>query len=493
MPAADVDRSPRDAVRDPEQGAPEPGPGKLAAQVARRMEAEVVQRGWPVGESLGSEPELREHYGVSRSVLREAVRLVEHHRVARMRRGPNGGLFVVAPDAGPAARAVVIYLEHIGTSVDELMQARRLLEPLAAGLAAQRVTEEGVLQLRRTLDVGAQHAADLGESGVESLHVLLGELSGNPALRLFIDVLTRLTSVYSYQAASAPRGARRKAVQDAHQRHTEIGEAVIAGDVGRAEALLSRYLDEVADWMGTHRRARSREKDGATLPATPEPRAKLAEVVAARLRRDIVEAAWPVGAVVGSEAELLARYGISRAVLREAVRLLEEHSVARMRRGPGGGLVVSSPDPQASIDTMALYLEFQRVTGADLLAVREAIELGLISRVTARGGDPEVAGRLGRAIAGVGEGADDDPIRADHFHTELADLAGNPVLALFLGILTELWRRHSATERATTSAEVRAEVDYVHRRITEAVVSGDEGLARHRMRRHLAAMTEWWH
>src|SRR5215216_4936232 len=99
---------------------------------------------WPVGESLGSEPELRERYGVSRSVLREAVRLVEHHQVARMRRGPNGGLFIAAPDAGPAARAMVIYLEYVGTSVDDLMQARRLLEPLAAGLAARRVSEEGI-------------------------------------------------------------------------------------------------------------------------------------------------------------------------------------------------------------------------------------------------------------------------------------------------------------------------------------------------------------
>src|SRR3954467_9133069 len=106
----------------------DPAVGKLAAQVARRIEAEVVQRGWPVGGSLGSEPELRERHGVSRSVLREAVRLVEHHQVARMRRGPNGGLFVMAPDAGPAAHAVVIYLEHVGTSVVDLIEDRPLVE-----------------------------------------------------------------------------------------------------------------------------------------------------------------------------------------------------------------------------------------------------------------------------------------------------------------------------------------------------------------------------
>src|SRR3954449_1504876 len=141
MSVAEVDRSAASTAEvSPLERPSDPAVGKLAAQVARRIEAEVVRRGWPVGESLGSEPDLRERHGVSRSVLREAVRLVEHHQVARMRRGPNGGLFVMAPDAGPAAQAMVIYLEYVGPSVDDLLHARRLLEPLAAGLAARQVT-----------------------------------------------------------------------------------------------------------------------------------------------------------------------------------------------------------------------------------------------------------------------------------------------------------------------------------------------------------------
>src|SRR3954451_14746773 len=116
-----------------------PSDDKLAARVARLVEDEIIARGWPVGEVLGSETELRERFGVSRAVFREAVRLVEHHQVGRMRRGPNGGLVIVAPDAGPATRALVIYLEFLGTSVEDLLAARLLLEPLAASLAAQTV------------------------------------------------------------------------------------------------------------------------------------------------------------------------------------------------------------------------------------------------------------------------------------------------------------------------------------------------------------------
>src|SRR5437763_3824582 len=151
--------------------------GKLAAQIARRIETEVMRRGWPVGESLGSEVDLREHFGVSRSVLREAVRLLEHHQVAKMRRGPNGGLFVCAPNAGPATRAIVIYLEYLGTSVTDLLQARLLLEPIAAGLAAERITEEGIGSLRATTDDEGAQLAKPDARSQDPLHPELGRLS----------------------------------------------------------------------------------------------------------------------------------------------------------------------------------------------------------------------------------------------------------------------------------------------------------------------------
>jgi DNA-binding FadR family transcriptional regulator len=466
------------------------GVGSLATRIARRIEAEVVERDWPVGASLGSEPELRARFGVSRSVFREAVRLVEHHQVARMRRGPNGGLFVMAPDAGPAAHAVVIYLEHVGTSVDDLIEARRLLEPLAAGLAAQRVDEDGIAVLRRTVE---EEARDTGAGQPEALHVVLAELSANPVLRLFIDVLVRLTARYT-GPFDLSRRRFQVAVAESRRFHAQIAEAVIAGDGGRAESRMGEYLDGTHTWMRVHGR-RATTAAGTPLPAAADrdgASAKLAEVVAARLRADIVAAGRPPGAVVGTESELLERYGVSRAVLREAVRLLESHSVARMRRGPGGGLVVGAPDPAASIETMALHLQYLRVSAADLLPVRDALELGIVTRLAARSAEAGLRERLDRAVRSVQDGPAGVPHRAHPFHAELADLAGNPVLALFLRILTELWSRHTAAERDTADGDT-ADVELVHRRISDAVLSGDDGLARHRMRRHLAALPGWWH
>ncbi|MBE9373305.1 FadR family transcriptional regulator [Saccharopolyspora sp. HNM0983] len=470
---------------------------KLAAQVAHRIEADVMRWGWPVDEPLGSEQELRERYGISRAVLREAVRLVEHHRVARMRRGPGGGLIICAPDAGPATRSLVIYLEYLGTSVTDLLQARLLLEPIAVGLAAERITEDGIDTLRAALDEEEAHRDDRANRSYERLHPLLGELSGNPALHLFIDVLTRLTARYSHTSRRLSKATVREAKETAHEAHRAIADSVIAGDGARAQTTLAGHLERVASWIEEHRVRRARVAGAVIEPEVADgSRAKLAEVVAARIHDDIAARGWQIGSALGSEADLLARYGISRAVLREAVRLLEYHSVARMRRGPGGGLIVTEPEPQASIDTMALYLEYQSVTADDLRVVRDAIELGTVARVTQRhlDGDAEVAERLSSAVRWPGEGPADQPRKADLFHSELAELAGNPVLSLFLDVITDLFRRHASGQDRTLPGDAAAEeVQHVHQRILDAITDGDTGVARHRMRRHLDALSPWWH
>ena len=102
---------------------------------------------------------------------------------------------------------------------------------------------------------------------------------------------------------------------------------------------------------------------------------KLAELTSEKIEMSIIEMDWPVGKVIGSEAELLEEYGVSRAALREAIRLLEHHNVAYMRRGPGGGLVVAEPDPDAMAHAAAVYLRYRKVNPPDLFEARTALEM----------------------------------------------------------------------------------------------------------------------
>jgi DNA-binding FadR family transcriptional regulator len=458
-----------------------------------------------VGESLGSEAALQQRYEVSRSVLREAVRLVEHHQVARMRRGPNGGLLICEPDAGPATRAVVIYLEFLGTTLDDLLNARLVFEPLAAALAAEHIDEAGIGRLRAVLRAEEQWQPGL-PTPRDEFHIALAEQSKNPVLQLFIDVLMRLTKRY---ARASRTGSADEAMEAAHQMrgaHTDIVLAVTAGDSARAKTLSERHVQGVTSWLQQHQGAAAGRARAGSASKRPRltleaPRGKLAEVLAANIADDIAARGWQVGSVFGTEAALLERYRVSRAALREAVRLLEYHGVAHMRRGPGGGLVVSEPQAQASIDTIALYLQYRMPSREDLRCVRDAIEIDNIAKVVAkvvkRRDEPEVTTFLDPSgwTTVPDAGADVRKAAAEEFrfHVGLAQLAGNAVLDLFLRIIVELLRRHwSITSQADLTWTDVVAVEHAHLRILEAIGSGDDSLARYRIRRHLDAATSWW-
>lgn len=463
-------------------------PGKRAAQVARRIETEVVRRGWPVGESLGTEQALHDRFGVSRSVLREAVRLVEHHQVARMRRGSGGGLVITAPDAAPAIRAMVIYLEYLGTTIEELLDARLVLEPLASELAAERIDEAGIGVLRDGLrDASSDPVGD-------DLHLVLAELSGNPVLALFVAVLTRLTVRYA-AATSAPEPAVTRAAERQRAEHAAIVDAVAGGDSARAKTLTEQHVQTVTGWLRRYYRPGrpGRRPAGARGAAAV---GKRAEVLAAQIHEDIAASGWPVDSVFGAESELLDRYGVSRSVLREAVRLLEYHTVASMRRGPGGGLIVTEPQPDAIIDTIALYLEYRHPSREDLRMVRDAIELGNVSAVVRRRTDADVTDFLARQRVDAPERPRDfrrAGLAEFYFHADLAELAGNRVLTLFLRALVELFRRHwISTKEGMPGPDDAEDVHHAHVRIAAAIADGDASLAQHRFRRHLEALSSWW-
>ena len=473
---------------------------KLAAQVATRIENDIIAAGWPIGKVLGSEVEMRERYGVSRAVLREAIRLVEHHSAAVMRRGPNGGLVVHAPRPRPAIVAMVVYLEYAGTSVDDLLQARLALEPLAASLAADRISEQGVEELRAALAAEATHnAKELASPASDLLHLKFAELSENAPLSVFVDVLSFLTQRYAEEPARVTEGVRQVADEVAKAHHA-IVEAIVAGNAGVAEHRTARHLEALGAWLKDHRAGpRGRRVTTPLLPVGDS--GKLAEVVAGRIYDDVLRGSYPTGHVLGSETELLERYQVSRAVLREAVRLLEHHSIARMRRGPGGGLVLAVPDPTASVEAMSLYLEYRGYDVQQLRVARDAVELACLDIVTARADDPLVRKTLEQSLE-EGEATAAMPATqrlafihsANDLHQQLCTLSGNPALALFAGVLTALWERHSATIELgpRDSAATRNAVNTAHRAIVDAVLAGDASTARRRMRRHLDAMTAWW-
>ncbi len=212
---------------------------KAAEVLADRIQAEVSEMGWPVGRVLGSEADLTQQYGVSRAVLREAVRLLEYQSVATMRRGPGGGLIVAEPDVQAAMRSMAAYLDFMNVDVSALFEARLSLELLAVQLAAERITETGISRLRSVL----LREARIEGTGpqIHDLHLTLAWLSGNPVLQLFIEVLIKLT-----MRRPPPEMDPSADLSGSHHAHERIVDAVCHGDGALARERLRKHLE--ATW-----------------------------------------------------------------------------------------------------------------------------------------------------------------------------------------------------------------------------------------------------
>jgi DNA-binding FadR family transcriptional regulator len=203
---------------------------------------------------IGSEADLLTAYGVSRAVLREAIRLLEHDHVAHMRRGPGGGLVVAEPDADAVVQAATLYLRYRSVTAGQLFGARIALELAAVRSATENIDEHGIARLRQTLAHEAVRA-DQADVSSHDFHLVIAQLGGNPAVELFTEVVTRLSAAASLGGAAlfdrtAAQSLANAGWTDVHAVHEGIAEAIIAGDVALAQHRAARHLQALADTAG---------------------------------------------------------------------------------------------------------------------------------------------------------------------------------------------------------------------------------------------------
>jgi DNA-binding FadR family transcriptional regulator len=231
---------------------------------------------------------------------------------------------------------------------------------------------------------------------------------------------------------------------------------------------------------------------------TQRPGPALAGAVVAALEEEIIGLGWPVGAVIGTEADLLIRFGVSPPVLRQAVSILESRQVARMRRGPGGGLVVTAPDETSVGSSVTLYFEYLRVQPHLVSQARASIEIACVELAAQQIDEadvPRLRQLVGAEPARLRDG--DLPCLVD-IHLAIGDMSGNPVLALFLRMLMSLLSARAADGRDPRATQRTSHLNHLHQEhlaIVEALAAGDGALARLRMMRHLehtSVDSPWW-
>lgn len=211
--------------------------------------AEKVKLGeLAVGDRLPSERALAEQMQISRPTLREAVKVLSDSGLVEVRRGAAGGIFV-ATELVPPELLLSRREMRIG-EVAQVLEARRLLEPRVAELAAQRGTEDAFEAMEATIAAQRQlvAAGSILAEGREDrflaldvrFHLALARASGNEVLVGLVRALYRDLEIARDMALHYE-----PVPEWSLSIHAQTLAAVRSGDLARVDAVMDEHLGQV--------------------------------------------------------------------------------------------------------------------------------------------------------------------------------------------------------------------------------------------------------
>ena len=216
---------------------------RLSDKVADLLLETIHARGLQPGERLPSERELSEQFGVSRTVIREAVRALAAKGVIDVRTG--SGLRVSAVDAAAVSESMSLYLRG-SESVDypKVHEVRAMLELQTAGLAAERASDEDIAELTEIL---MRMAAELDDVEAASLHDVefhraIARATHNELYLLLLDSLGQALIEIRRENIAAGSGP------DALDSHRRILQAIAAREPEAARAEMLSHLENVEQY-----------------------------------------------------------------------------------------------------------------------------------------------------------------------------------------------------------------------------------------------------
>ncbi|MEN9890694.1 MAG: hypothetical protein RLY78_989 [Pseudomonadota bacterium] len=212
---------------------------RLADQVASALEAEIRAGRLGEGERLPTEAVLVQQFGVSRTVVREAVSRLKSQGLVDSRQG--SGMYVRRPGLEPLTFDPVTVASK--EAVLQIVEVRRALEAEVAELAAQRRSDADMATIRDALHA-IDAAVQAGRDGVDEdvrFHRAIAQAAGNPFLIRTLDYLsqflqgaTRVTR--ANEARHAPFAA------DVLREHERLVGAIEAGDPAAARAAAAEHM-----------------------------------------------------------------------------------------------------------------------------------------------------------------------------------------------------------------------------------------------------------
>ena len=194
------------------------------------------------GGRIPSERELCERLGVSRTAVREAKQALVMMRLLRPKAGK--GTFVTDDLFALFTEPLSWTVELERSRVNELIEARLIVETASAALAAERATEEDreAMQFLVQQQQAAVEAEDKGAFAEAdlALHAAIARAAKNLVLMRTNLAIRGLLKAFTAKALEVPGSA-----EAALEFHREVVEAIVDGDAGRARAIMAAHLEDV--------------------------------------------------------------------------------------------------------------------------------------------------------------------------------------------------------------------------------------------------------
>jgi GntR family transcriptional regulator, transcriptional repressor for pyruvate dehydrogenase complex len=219
--------------------------GRVSEKIAGRIKKQISEGRLAVGHKLPAEREMARQFKTSRVSVREAYRSLEELGLLRIRRGAEGGAFVIPFGHEPVRRSLSLALGLGQTSHEDLTEARMLIEPLIARLAALRAGPEDLAKLERILlqeeEDARRPAKDFRPTGGQ-FHRAVADCTRNLPLMVMMNTLADLTASSVSDLDVRVRTRHRKKNCEYHR---QLFEALRRHDDAAAYTIMVRHVGDI--------------------------------------------------------------------------------------------------------------------------------------------------------------------------------------------------------------------------------------------------------
>lgn len=167
---------------------------RYSEQIADLIQDKILRDHLEAGTSLPSEKDLSLEFQVSRSVIREALRMLEVSGLVTIKKGPSGGIFVSNGYHKPITNSLNNLITSGDVTIEHLFDVRLLIEPHIAMEAALNAKDEHIRKLTELIDDSSLHQDDpirLKRNNLK-FHLMVAKASGNPVLALLLESVIEL-------------------------------------------------------------------------------------------------------------------------------------------------------------------------------------------------------------------------------------------------------------------------------------------------------------